>query len=189
MLCRRLLALFSVLNSCTGVRTVTEVCSCPPLQTYPLNPATFPNLSVEKAKTFGPHRQSAGCAWAVHSIQHSPALQLRGAGTCKDSAWSGTQRCVVFIGLLPNARKPARLGTCLPRSWAASLCLASWLDGHLAHVAHGTEFDSTAQLSVRGPGPCWQITLPAPSMKMDWSKWSIRSSSPKISWKCELRPL
>lgn len=36
--------------------------------------------------------------------------------------------------------------------------------------------------------PAGKITLPAPSMKMDWSKWSTTSSSPKISWKCELRP-
>lgn len=37
--------------------------------------------------------------------------------------------------------------------------------------------------------PAGKITFPAPSMKMDLSKWSIRSPSPKISWKCELRPL
>lgn len=77
---------------------------------------------------------------------------------------------------------------CACRELAASPSLASWLGGHLAHGGRGTELTSAAQLSVRGPGPCWQNHSPAPAMKMDWSKWSIKSSGPKISWKCELRP-
>jgi len=89
-----------------------------------------------------------------------PALQLWGLGSHKGSAWSGTRRCVVFIRLRSNASKAECLGTFLLWTWAAGLRLATWLDGHLAHVAHGSGFNSTAWRSVRGPGPCWQNDSP-----------------------------
>lgn len=157
MLCRRLLALFYILSRCTGFRRVKDILS---FQNHLLNAATFPNLSVLKVKIFRTHPELAGSPWDVPSWQHSPALQPRGAGCCKGSAWSGAQRCAVFPRLLSSAHKPECLGTCLLPNWAASLCLASWLAGHLAQAAHGTEFNSAVQLSVRGPGPCWQNCFP-----------------------------
>lgn len=144
-LCRRLLAVVFVSNSCAEVRMVMELSFFP--QTYLPNIATFPKPFSIEGKAFKPHLGSADCAQDPHVC----VLQLRAKG----SVWSPSHFWLIHTS--------QSSWECACRELAASPSLASWLGGHLAHEGRGTELTSAAQLSVRGPGPCWQNHSPCSS--------------------------
>lgn len=84
--------------------------------------------------------------------------------------------CVVSFSFLANPHEPEQLGTCLAvRSW---LPAPAWQVGWV--VTWHRRAPSSPALPSRASehrGPAGTITLPAPEMKMDWPKWSIRAKN------------
>lgn len=121
-----------------------KLCSFPP--NLP-NIATLPKFFCIEGKTSRPHLESSG------SAQDLPVRIL--LLQAKGSAWSPSDFWLIHTS--------QSSWDCACQELAASPSLASWLGGHLAHEGRGTELTGAAQLSARGPGPCWQNHSPCSS--------------------------
>lgn len=140
--------------------------SCAPFpQTYIPNIATFPQFSCMEGKTSKPHLESAGCAQDLHVR----ILQLRAEG----SAWSPSDFWLTHTRARAAGIVPVR-GWLPARAWQV-VWVVTW---HTRAVAPSSP--ALPSWALEHPVPAGTITLPTPEMKMDWSKWSIRSSGPKI---------